>query len=171
MKIFLMLQYILLLYCHPNATYTNNRYENLIFSIASQLRLTNNENFLKGAGVKYKQKNFCNKNFNRDANNVLFILFNSKLFYTLWALWFHHINTLLLSNEILLKVVTEIWGSKLPKVFSHFRCTGIKGFFPYKFLFISITRKQAKALLQRLMQYFVWRLAIKISNIYQQTTM
>lgn len=54
-KIFLVLQYILLC-CHPNATYTNNSYENLISSKARQLKLTNNENFLRGAGGKHWQK-------------------------------------------------------------------------------------------------------------------
>lgn len=78
-----MLQCIPLLCCHLNAIYTNECYENLLSSIAGQLRLTNNEKFLMGAAGKYWQKMSGNKNFNRYANNALFILFNSKLFYTL----------------------------------------------------------------------------------------
>lgn len=70
-KIFLMLQYILLC-CYLNATYTNNCYKTLISSTDSQLRLTNNEKFLKGAGRKYWQKNFAIW----ILEDVLFILFN-----------------------------------------------------------------------------------------------
>lgn len=68
-KIFLMCQYTLLLCCHLNATYNNNIHENLISSIVSQLRLTHNENFLKGVGGN-TGKNLCNKNFNRYANSL-----------------------------------------------------------------------------------------------------
>lgn len=67
--IFLMCQYTLLLCCHLNATYNNNIHENLISSIVNQLRLTHNENFLKGAGGN-TGKNLCNKSFNRYANSL-----------------------------------------------------------------------------------------------------
>lgn len=72
-KIFLMLQYILLLCCYLNATYTSSCYENLISSIDSQLILTNNF-FSKRKGGKYWQKMFA-----------IWILTDMQIIYSLFS--------------------------------------------------------------------------------------
>lgn len=126
------------------------------------------EHTLKKAHFLRKKKSCCNKNF-------LFILFNSKLFYILWALWspppYKTLSTFKLN---IVEGGHRNLGFKPPISSQPFQIYGYSRFFPLQLLYISITTNQARAYATKVNAVFClkvvnicWRLTVKISNIYQ----